>query len=87
MIKGMQWKILFEILILVILLVVIGSFWFFKFQGQYISDFQNKTELKTVCKMWNCEEPIPSRLISECSTISECKSYCKNLGARMLKCK
>ncbi len=87
MIKGVQWNILFGILILVTLVFIMSGFLIFKFQGQYIFDFQNKTELKTVCEMWNCEEPIPSRLISECNTISECKSYCKNLGALMSKCK
>ncbi len=83
----MQWKILFEILILVIVFVIVAGFLIINAQGKLINPFQNKTELKTVCEMWNCEEPIPPKLISECSTISECKSYCKNLGALMSKCK
>ncbi len=83
----MQWKILFEILILVIVFVIVAGFLIINAQGKLINPFQNKTELQSVCNLWNCEEPIPSRLISECSTISECKSYCKNLGALMSKCK
>jgi len=88
MFKGLQNKILFGILSLMIMLVIVIGFLIIGAQGKLINPFENKTELRSKCEMWNCREPIPLDILSEleCSTVSECISKCKNIGALMLRC-
>ena len=87
--KGMEKKILFELLIMVIVIVGVSIFLFLNFQGDFLPDFQNNTELQSACNLWNCEEPIPTSITTGlgCASIEDCKSECKRKGALMLKCK
>ena len=87
--KGMKWKILFEILILVIVLGVVFGILIINSQSRLITPFENNTELKSSCEMWECTEPIPIDIASglNCSTIEECKDRCRGIGANMLRCR
>lgn len=90
-IKGISdviWTTFKGVLILVILFVIVASFLIINAQGKLIWPFENQTELKLKCDMWNCKEPVPLDIMSglNCSTIDQCILECKKTGALMLGC-